>query len=64
MSKEKGYKLTVTGCGDCPLSEYIGGPTRCAVTKLRTNDGNQGWASCPLKKKDVIISLSSSRTDD
>ena len=51
------YKLTVTGCDDCPLSEYIGGPTQCAVTKLRTNDGNKGWASCPLKKKDVVITL-------
>ena len=59
MSKEKGYKLTVTGCSDCPLNEYVGGPEQCAVTKLRTNGKGtmEAWASCPLKKNNVVISL-------
>ncbi len=55
--KDKGYKIEVEGCQDCPLSEYIGGPHICAITKLTSSDGGRAWASCPLKKKNVIISL-------
>ena len=59
MKNENGYKLIVTGCSDCPLNEYVGGPEQCAVTNLETNGKGtmEAWASCPLKKNNVIISL-------
>jgi len=49
-------KLEVTGCHDCPLNEYLGGPYVCHLTKTFTGTGT-AWAICPLKKGSVEIKL-------
>lgn len=55
----KAFKLEVTGCDNCPLAEYVGGPHRCRPTgKFIYDHKNQAWDKCPLKEKDVLISLS------
>lgn len=55
--------LEVTGCQDCPLREYTGGPEECAVTGKNADpyrnvrSPQHAWAVCPLKKGDVTVTL-------
>lgn len=59
----KTTKITVTGCGDCPMRRFAISAVFCSITEEFKPDDEELLNQCPLKQNSITIKLKENDTN-